>query len=196
MNAALGAALLAFVATAAAAQATNPLDFPQPDEGTDFYALVEIPAGSFTKYETDNDTGFVVVDRFMPNAVAYPANYGSVPDTRNVDGDPLDVLVYTREPVVPGALIKVRAIGVLGMIDGGEQDDKIIAVPASDVDATYDEIQTVADLPQAERDRLAGFFDVYKLEPGGSNEVRTTGYQDAAAAQKMVADAIAAGNAN
>lgn len=178
---------LALAATAAAAEVTNPLKFPQPAEGTDFYALVEIPAGSFTKYETDADTGFVIVDRFMPMPVTYPANYGSIPGTANVDGDPLDVLVYTREPVVPGALIRVRAIGVMGMLDDGEQDDKIVAVPVSDVDPTYDAIQAIGDLPEADQRRLEGFFQVYKLEADGSNEIETTGFRDAATALASIA---------
>jgi inorganic pyrophosphatase len=79
--------------------------------------------------------------------VAYPANYGSLTQSLAGDGDPLDVVFYTRAPMAPGTLIKLRAIGVLKMIDGGEKDDKIIAVPASKIDPTYDDIKNISDLP-------------------------------------------------
>ncbi len=81
--------------------------------------------------------------------VAYPANYGSLTQSLAGDGDPLDVVFYTRAPMTPGTLIKLRPIGVLKMIDGGEKDDKIIAVPASKIDPTYDDIMTITDLPKS-----------------------------------------------
>ena len=97
---------------------------------------VEIPAGSFTKYEI-NEEGLVYVDRFQSMPVVYPANYGSMPRTLAGDGDPLDALVLTREPLHPGVLIVFRPIGYLRMQDKGEQDDKVIGVPTDKVDTTY-----------------------------------------------------------
>ncbi len=123
------------VSASAAVQAQNVLDFPQPDKVPDeFYAVTEIPAGGMIKYETDAKTGFIVADRFQSMPVAYPANYGSLTQSLGGDGDPLDVIFYTRAPLQPGTLIKLRPIGVLKMIDGGEVDDKIVAVPTSKID--------------------------------------------------------------
>jgi inorganic pyrophosphatase len=193
MKSLLAAALLAASASTAAAEFVNPFDWPQPAEGTDFWAVIEIPAGSITKYELDADSGQVIVDRFMSMPVAYPTNYGSIPSSLGGDGDPLDVLVFSREPIAPGALIMVRAIGILNMIDGGEEDNKVIAVPVSAVDPTYDAIATMADLPAIEAARIEAFFRVYKQLPDASDAVELDGFQDAAAAQALVAAAIAAG---
>ena len=120
--------LTAGLLLSAAAQAHNVLEFPQPENNPEeFYAVTEIPTGGIIKYETDAKTGFIVADRFQSMPVAYPANYGSLTQSLAGDGDPLDVVFYTRAPMAPGTLIKLRAIGVLKMIDGGEKDDKIIA---------------------------------------------------------------------
>jgi inorganic pyrophosphatase len=141
------------------------------------YALIEIPAGSTTKYEIDPATGFLLVDRFQSMPVVYPANYGALPSTLAGDGDSLDVVVYTREPIVPGALIPVRPIGILKMIDGGEEDDKVVAVPRDDVDPSYALIRDLTDLPEIERQRLVSFFQTYKQLPKGRKvvEIRQVG---------------------
>ncbi len=150
--------LAASLFLSAAAQAHNVLDFPQPENNPEeFYAVTEIPAGGIIKYETDAKTGFLVADRFQSMPVAYPANYGSLTQSLAGDGDPLDVVFYTRAPMAPGTLIKLRAIGVLKMIDGGEKDDKIIAVPTSKIDPTYDDIKNVSDLPKVEQERCRRF---------------------------------------
>lgn len=160
--------LTAGLLLSAAARAHNVLEFPQPENNPEeFYAVTEIPTGGIIKYETDAKTGFIVADRFQSMPVAYPANYGSLTQSLAGDGDPLDVVFYTRAPMAPGTLIKLRAIGVLKMIDGGEKDDKIIAVPASKIDPTYDDIKTISDLPKIEQQRLEAFFRVYKELPEG-----------------------------
>ncbi|VTM56359.1 inorganic diphosphatase [Klebsiella pneumoniae] len=88
------------------------LEFPQPENNPEeFYAVTEIPTGGIVKYETDAKTGFIVADRFQSMPVAYPANYGSLTQSLAGDGDPLDVVFYTRAPMAPGTLIKLRAIG-------------------------------------------------------------------------------------
>ena len=120
--------------------------YPQSGDPTNLMAVIEIPAGSFTKYEMDTVTGHLVVHRFQSMPIVYPANYGSIPGTIGGDGEALDVLVLTREPIYPGALIRVRPIGVLKMIDGGVRDDKIIAVPVSAIDPTYDDVKSIEDL--------------------------------------------------
>ncbi len=124
--------------------------------------------------------------------VIYPANYGSITSTLAGDGDPLDALIYTREPIIPGAIIKVRPIGVLKMIDGGDQDDKIVAVPTTDIDPTYDNIKEITDLPKIEQQRLEAFFRVYKQLPEGRKVVELGGFDSAEAAQNEVAKAIKA----
>ncbi|MHB2264849.1 inorganic diphosphatase [Aliihoeflea sp. PC F10.4] len=167
-----------------------PFAYPQPEEKGEFNTLIEIPAGEITKYEVDADTGHLIVDRYMSMPVAYPTNYGSIPSSLGGDGDPLDALVITRVPVVPGAMIRVRAIGIMKMIDGGEQDDKIVAVPVSDVDPTYDAIREMDDLPEMERNRLEAFFRVYKDLPEGSKVIELGGYDTAEAANTAISEAI------
>ncbi len=188
------AALIAVTAGAASAQSgpVHPFAFLQPEEGADFYTVIEIPAGSITKYEVDADTGHVFVDRYMSMPVVYPANYGSIPSSLGGDGDPLDALVLSREPIAPGALVKVRAIGVLAMIDDGETDDKIVAVPASDIDPSYDEIASIDDLPAAEHDRIEAFFRVYKQLPhlADADAVEFGGYRSVDEATEIVQTAL------
>ena len=161
------------------------------DAPTNVYMAVEIPAGSFTKYEI-NEEGLVYVDRFQSMPVAYPANYGSLPRTLGGDNDPLDGLVLTRESLHPGVLIKFRPIGYLKMIDGGEADEKIIGVPSSDIDPTYDNIQDISDLPEIERQRIEAFFRVYKQLPEGRKKVELNGYGNAEQARQMIETALKA----
>ncbi|WP_158784033.1 inorganic diphosphatase [Pantoea sp. BAV 3049] len=186
-------AVALLLAASSQVSAMNILDFPQPENNPDeFYALTEIPAGGIIKYETDAKTGFIVADRFQSMPVAYPANYGSLTQSLGGDGDPLDVIFYTRAPMAPGTLIKLRPIGVLKMIDGGESDDKIVAVPASKIDPTYDEIKTVSDLPKLEQERLQAFFRVYKQLPDGRKKVELNGFNDDAAAKTEIKSAFEA----
>ena len=97
-----------------------------------FEALIEIPKGSKAKYELDKNTGLVRLDRVLYTSTVYPANYGFIPRTLADDGDPLDVLVLTNETIYPMTLVNCFPIGVIKMIDGGEQDEKIIAIPVKD----------------------------------------------------------------
>lgn len=168
------------------AEYMNPIDFPQSGDPTDVQVVIEIPAGSFTKYELDAKTGHIFVDRFQSMPVVYPTNYGSIPSTVGPDGDPLDALVITRQPVYPGALIRVRPIGIMKMIDGGDVDDKIVAVPISKLDPTYDEIKTIDDLPAIERSRIEQFFAVYKKLPDGRKVVEMKGFDGVNAAMDML----------
>lgn len=182
--------LALFSVACSQASAMNVLDFPQPKNNPDeFFALTEIPAGGIIKYETDADTGFIFADRFQSMPVAYPANYGSLTQSLGGDNDPLDVIFYTRAPMAPGTLIKLRPIGVLKMIDGGESDDKIVAVPTSKIDPTYDDIQSISDLPKIEQERLQAFFRVYKQLPDGRKKVELNGFGDAAAAKTEIKSA-------
>ncbi|WP_457600942.1 inorganic diphosphatase [Hydrogenivirga sp.] len=133
----------------------------------DIYVVIEIPQGSGIKYEVDKDSGAVFVDRFLFTAMYYPFNYGFIPQTLADDGDPVDVLVISREPVVPGSVMRCRPIGMLEMKDEEGIDTKLIAVPHSKLDPSYDNVKTVDDLPQVLLDRIKHFFEHYKeLEPG------------------------------
>lgn len=192
MNLVKQLSVIALLATASVAvQAQNILDFPQPENvPEEFYAVTEIPAGGMIKYETDAQTGFIVADRFQSMPVAYPANYGSLTQSLGGDNDPLDVIFYSRTPLQPGTLIKLRAIGVLKMIDGGETDDKIVAVPASKIDPTYDEIKNLNDLPKIEQERLQAFFRVYKQLPDGRKKVELHGFEGADAAKAEIKKAF------
>ena len=180
---------LPFMATAAPARDQQPAKAPE-----EVMLLVEIPAGSFTKYESDAE-GHIHVDRFLSMPMAYPANYGSMPGTLGGDGDPLDALVLTRAPLHPGVRIRFRPLGVLRMVDGGEADEKIIGVPADDIDPTYAGIRTIDDLPAMERDRIEAFFRVYKNLPVGSKRIELNGWGDADEARALVGEAIKAAGA-
>ena len=183
-------AFLLFPTVTWSGERVHPYDFPQRDEAPDeVYAVIEIPAGSFTKYEIDVDTGHMMVDRFVRMPVAYPANYGSITQTVGGDGDPLDVLVFTREPLHPGVIIKVRPVAILKTLDGGEVDDKIIAVPASDIDPSYNDIQDMRDLPPDERGRLEAFFRVYK-QMRSDNPILIKDWADVKEAKKMILKAV------
>ena len=134
----------------------------------EFNAIIEIPMNSQpVKYELDHDTNILVVDRFGQTAMFYPANYGFIPDTLSLDTDPLDVLVVAHYPVVPGALIRSRPIGVLIMEDDAGMDEKIIAVPTNKVDISFSHIETLEDLDVTIKKRIQHFFEHYKdLEQG------------------------------
>lgn len=187
----LAALLMATAAGQSAAQ--HPLTIPQPDSAPAIVlAGVEISAGSIAKYEIHPDHGVLMLDRFQSMPVVYPANYGFLPSTVAADGDTLDVLVLTREPVTPGAFLYVRPIGLLKLRDGGERDDKIIAVPADDVDPDYRHLHELTDLPGTQRERIEAFFRVYKDLPAGRKLVEIEGYQDAKAARAAIADALGA----
>lgn len=160
-----------------------------PDE---LLALIEIPAGTSIKYELHPESGRIEVDRFLATPVAYPANYGILPCTRADDGDHLDVLVLTRSPVVAGAVIRVRPVAVLRMLDDGEEDDKILVVPMTDVDATWSDVRTIAELPVAEIDRIETFFRIYKTLPAPSTPVQVGPWEGPEVARALVLEALAA----
>lgn len=135
----------------------------------DINAIIEIPQGSTepVKYELDKKSGALFVDRFLHTAMFYPANYGFVPHTLALDGDPIDVLVISRSAVVPGSVIRSRPIGVLMLNDEHGQDEKIVAVPVDALHPFYSDVKSHEDLPPLLRDQIAHFFQHYKdLEHG------------------------------
>ena len=154
--------------------------------------IIEVPAGvAPVKYEMDKDSGAIVVDRFVQTAMHYPCNYGFIPHTLSLDGDPADVLVITRYPLVPGAVIAARPIGVLLMEDDGGKDEKIIAVPTVKLDPIYANIKETKDLPEILVAQIQHFFEHYKdLEKG--KWVKIAGWGDAAKAKELILASIEA----
>ncbi len=187
----LTAALLLLTGASVASNAVlHPFLAAQPKEAPEEANLaVEIPAGSFTKYEIKED-GLVHVDRFQSMPVAYPANYGSMPRTLAGDNDPLDALVLTREPLHPGVIVRFRPIGYLKMVDKGEHDEKVIGVPTDKIDPTYATIRDLQDLPLIERQRIEAFFRVYKGLPEGRNPVQLSGWGNAAEAKALIRESM------
>ena len=155
-----------------------------------FSAVIEISKGSSCKYELDKHTGLIRLDRVLYTATHYPANYGFIPRTYADDGDPLDVLVLCSQPIVPLALIDVFPIGVMRMIDGGAIDDKIIAVPCSD--PSYNNIESIDDLPPHIFDEIMHFFSVYKQLENKQTAVKEL--FNCKEAKEIIADCIAAYN--
>lgn len=128
---------------------------------------IEIPEGSNIKYEIDEETGRLMVDRLMPTMMSYPANYGLIENTKGKDGDALDVLVFTSVPLTPNTFIKCRLIGMLEMEDEEGIDHKLLAVPLQKVDFVCGAWESMDDVPKHLLNRMKHFFEHYKdLEPG------------------------------
>ncbi|MEG2450550.1 MAG: inorganic diphosphatase [Clostridia bacterium] len=136
---------------------------------TDFLAVIEISKGSKNKYELDKESGSLILDRVLYTSTHYPANYGFIPLTYSEDNDPLDVLVLCSEPIVPLALVRCYAIGVVMMQDSGEMDYKIIAIPFKD--PTWNIYKEIEDLPPHIMDEISHFFRVYKQLEGRDTTV-------------------------
>lgn len=152
--------------------------------------LIENPMGGIpVKYELDKDSGCMIVDRFLHTPMFYPGNYGFIPHTLSGDGDPVDVLVVGRTPVMPGAIMAVRPVGVLLMEDDGGQDEKIIAVPADKLYPYHADVQEYTDLRKINRDQIEHFFTHYKdLEKGKWS--KTLGWGDAKKAKSLIVEGI------
>ena len=129
----------------------------------DINVIIEIPAYSKpVKYEVDKDTGALTVDRFMGTAMQYPTNYGYIPQSLAGDGDPVDVLVITPDPVLGGCVMRCRPIGILKMIDESGEDAKVLAVPVQQLTSAYDRIKTYQDVSTNRLDKIEHFFKHYK----------------------------------
>lgn len=122
--------------------------------------IIEINKGSKNKYEIDKSTGLIALDRAMYTSQDYPYDYGFVPQTLWEDGDPLDVVVLTTNSLFPGVLVKVRPVGMMDMVDGGESDVKIIAVPISD--PRWDHILDLENVNKHTLKEMEHFFTTYK----------------------------------
>jgi len=157
----------------------------------DINVIIEVPIGGEPiKYELDKASGTLQVDRFLYTPMRYPGNYGFVPHTLSDDGDPIDVLVCNTRPILPGAVINCRPIGVLDMEDDGGLDEKILAVPSSKISRRYKDVNDIGDLPEITLRQIQHFFEHYKdLEPGKWVKIR--GVHGVEAARKMILEAVA-----
>lgn len=136
-------------------------DVPRGDNiPNEINCIIEIPKGSPNKYEIDKDTGLIALDRANYSSAAYPFDYGYVPQTYREDGDALDVIVLTTYPLQTGILVRARPVAVMEMIDGGESDWKIIAVPVDD--KRRDDVDDINDLNQHNLKEYKHFFETYK----------------------------------
>jgi inorganic pyrophosphatase len=156
----------------------------------DINVVIEVAIGGEPiKYEMDKDAGTLVVDRFLYTPMRYPGNYGFVPHTLSDDGDPIDVLVANTRPIMPGAIINVRPIGVLRMNDESGGDEKIIAVPSPKLSQRYVNVHNYTDLPAITLQQIQHFFEHYKdLEP--DKWVKVQGWGDKSEAKAMITSAI------
>ena len=148
----------------------------------DIYVVIEIPQNADPiKYEIDKASGAIFVDRFMSTPMFYPCNYGYTNNTLSLDGDPVDVLVPTPYPLIPGSVIRCRPVGVLKMSDEAGQDAKLVAVPHSKLTKQYEHINDVHELPELLKAQIRHFFERYKeLEAG--KWVKVEGWGDKAEA--------------
>jgi inorganic pyrophosphatase len=152
--------------------------------------IIEIPMNAPpVKYEFDKDSGAIFVDRFIQTSMFYPCNYGFVPHTLSGDGDPVDVLVISNYPVIPGSVIRARPVAVLMMEDESGVDEKIIAVPVSKLDPSFSTVQDLEDLNPVLKQRISHFFEHYKdLEKG--KWVKVTGFEGMQKARTLIKEGI------
>ncbi len=156
----------------------------------DVNVIIEVPMGAEPiKYEMDKASGAMFVDRFLHTAMHYPCNYGFIPHTLSEDGDPTDVLVVGRRPIMPGAVLPSRPIGVLLMEDEKGHDEKILAVPADRLHPFYNEVKSYKDLPEILIQQITHFFEHYKdLEK--NKWVKVVGWEDAETAARLIVEGL------
>lgn len=149
-----------------------------PGEAEAINVIVEIPKGSKNKYEIDKETGLIALDRAAHTAQDFPFDYGFIPQTLWDDDDPIDVIILASFPIHPGVLVRVRPVGIMNMIDGGEADDKLVAVPTTA--PRFDTVEDIADVNPHTLKEMRHFYSTYKKLQ--DKEVEVTGFDDKAAA--------------
>ena len=156
----------------------------------DINVIIEVPVGGEPiKYELHKESGTLWVARFLYTPMRYPGNYGFVPHPLADDGDPLDVIVVNQRPIVPGAVMNCRPIGVLMMQDEAGADEKILAVPTTKLTRRYESVRSYEDLPKITLEQIVHFFDHYKdLEP--NKWVEVTGWQGPEEAEAIIERSI------
>ncbi|MEG8099520.1 inorganic diphosphatase [Candidatus Liberibacter brunswickensis] len=156
----------------------------------DVNVFIEISLGGYPiKYELDKNSGILVVDRFISTSMLYPGNYGFIPNTLSDDGDPVDVIMYNAEIILPNSVVSVRPIGVMKMEDDGGMDEKILAVPSHSVTRLYDSIKSYKDVPQAYLKKVEHFFRHYKdLEHG--KWAKLDGWEGVNSSHKIILESV------
>ena len=157
-----------------------------PGTADEINVIIEIPRGSQNKYEIDKQTGLIALDRVLHTAQTYPFDYGFVPQTLWDDGDALDVVVLTTVPLAPGILVRVRPVGMLPMMDSGEKDEKILAVPLAD--PRFNDIKDLGDVNKHTLKEISHFFTTYKQIQ--NKEVTIGEWTDKESAQSAFARAV------
>lgn len=150
------------------------------------YCIVEIPKGSRNKYEYSKKAGIIKLDRVLYSPMHYPSDYGLIPQTYAEDGDPLDIMVMVNEPTFAGCVIEARPIAIFNMIDRGDSDEKILAVPSTD--PIFDDYHDITDVPKHFLNEIAHFFQTYKQLQ--NIQVTPKGWEGADAAKNAVLRAI------
>ncbi len=148
--------------------------------------IVEIPSGSRNKYEYDKALDIFTLDRALHSAIFYPGDYGFVPRTLALDGDPLDVLILVSEATFSGCLVNARPIGLLKMVDGGKEDDKVLAVPVGEPD--FADIHNYTQIFTHQLRKIQHFFETYKALEG--KETRTGPWGDAKEARRIISESM------
>jgi inorganic pyrophosphatase len=159
---------------------------PGPSVPEVVYAVIEIPKGSRNKYEYDKDMEAFALDRVLYSPFVYPAEYGIIPQTLYDDGDPMDIMVLMEQPTFPGCVIETRPIGIMRMIDGDDNDDKILGVPIND--PRFKDVNDINDVPKHLLDEIAHFFKEYKHLEGKTTEV--LGWENARKALEAIEHSI------
>jgi len=158
----------------------------------DVNVVIEVPVGTEpVKYEMDKASGALFVDRIMHTSMRYPCNYGFIPHTLADDGDAVDALIANRTPIMPGAVVRCRPLGVLIMEDEAGMDEKLLMVPVPKLHPFYDGVESYNDLPQIFLDQIAHFFQHYKdLEEG--KWAKIIGWEGAEKAASLIVEGMAA----
>jgi len=147
----------------------------EPGTAEEMNVIIEVPKGSHNKYEIDKATGLIALDRVNYSAAPCPFDYGFVPRTLWEDGDALDVIVLTTYPLAVGVLVAARPVAILEMIDTGESDAKVIAVPVED--RRWEEVRDLADLNKHTLKEIQHYFETYKQLKGKPAEVVVVGFK-------------------
>ena len=151
--------------------------------------IVEIPKGSNNKYEIDEETGAICLDRTLYGPQVFPFEYGFIPQTKSEDGDPLDIVLLATRSTFSGCVVKSRPIGIIFMEDEAGVDNKIIAVPVDKIDPRFKEIKEASDLSEHQKKEIQNFFETYKLlEPG--KFVKITEWGSSEQAKEIIAQAV------
>lgn len=148
--------------------------------------IIEIPQNTRAKYELDKDSGMLMLDRVLYSSMYYPANYGFIPQTYCDDGDPLDIVILSQITIVPMCIVSANVVGVMRMLDGGEMDDKIIAVASNDMSVNH--IHDITELPDHFMKELKNFFEDYKKLENKTVEVED--FQNAVVAKQIIQQSI------